>query len=85
MRKNKRLIALVLVAIVAFSFMMITASAATVDTHNHSACAQGNGTTIEPQRAYPCPNCESGMLRKVLINGVYWYRCDRCPYMTQTP
>lgn len=60
MKKMKKLAALVLALVMAFSLMAVTAAAAGVEEHEHDAiCCEA---TIQPRiPAMQCPKCQSSM------------------------
>ena len=61
MKKMKKLAALVLALVMAFSLMAVTAAAAGAEEHEHD-CAVCSEETIQPRLpAVPCPKCGTTM------------------------
>lgn len=85
MKKFRKIMALILVFALVIVFAAMSASAAQVEDYGCHACATDNDGIVEPARAYPCHSCDTGMMYKVLVNGVFKYKCNKCGYTTTTP
>lgn len=70
MKNTKKLLALVLAMVMAFSLMAVTAAAAGTEEHEHVCSTE----TVQPRlRAFMCNYCGSGMvmLQHWMDNGVH--------------
>ena len=76
MKKSRKLLALVLAMMMAFS-LMATASAASEEEHVHDGtCCEA---TVQPRtQVIPCPKCGGTCRVWVTIKGVQHYDCLSC-------
>lgn len=79
MKKTKKLLALVLAMMMAFSLMAVTAAAYGADEHEHThVCSE---ETIQPRiPAMRCPVCDEAMIAHVRYNGTQRVVDFTCPY-----
>lgn len=78
MKKTKKLAALVLAMVMAFSLMAVTAAAYGAEEHEHThVCSE---ETIQPRiPAMQCPKCGAAMDARVYYEGTQRYIEFTCP------